>query len=117
MPYPLPQATGRRPSLTRRSARALLAAFGWRCVLVPPPAPKGIIIVYPHTSNWDFIVGVLYKFAVGLPARWMGKDTLFRWPVRRLIGMPPMRRNKLRTGQRNSVSLPIHRAGSPTANL
>ena len=117
MPSPTPPATGRRPTLVQRSARALLAAFGWRCVLVEPPAPKGIIVVYPHTSNWDFIVGVLYKFAVGLPARWMGKDTLFRWPVRSLflrIGGIPINR---RTGQRNNVSLPIHRAGSPTANL
>jgi 1-acyl-sn-glycerol-3-phosphate acyltransferase len=76
----------------------LLAAFGWRCVLVAPPAPKGIIVVYPHTSNWDFIVGVLYKFAVGLPARWMGKDTLFRWPVRglflRIGGIPINRRER-----------------------
>jgi len=52
---------------------------------VPPPVPKGIIVVYPHTSNWDFIVGMLYRIGVGLPVRWMGKDTLFRWPVRRLF--------------------------------
>jgi 1-acyl-sn-glycerol-3-phosphate acyltransferase len=84
----------------QRCARALLAAFGWRSVLVPPPAPKGIIVVYPHTSNWDFIIGVLYKIGVGLPARWMGKDTLFRWPVRALflrIGGIPINRRE-RTG-------------------
>ncbi len=95
-----PRLAGRRPTPVQRAARALLSAFGWRCVLVPPPAPKGIIVVYPHTSNWDFIVGVLYKFAVGLPARWMGKDTLFRWPVRRLflrIGGIPINRRE-RTG-------------------
>ena len=65
---------------------------------MPPPVPKGIIVVYPHTSNWDFIIGVLYKFAVGLPAHWMGKDTLFRWPVRRLLqrigGIPINRRER-----------------------
>lgn len=95
-----PQLAGQRPTLVQRAARALLSAFGWRCVLAPPPAPKGIIVVYPHTSNWDFIVGVLYKFAVGLPARWMGKDTLFRWPLRRLflrIGGIPINRRE-RTG-------------------
>jgi 1-acyl-sn-glycerol-3-phosphate acyltransferase len=95
-----PRLTGHPPTLVQRTARALLSAFGWRCVLVPPPAPKGIIVVYPHTSNWDFIIGVLYKFGVGLPARWMGKDTLFRWPVRRLflrIGGIPINRRE-RTG-------------------
>jgi 1-acyl-sn-glycerol-3-phosphate acyltransferase len=53
--------------------------------------------VYPHTSNWDFIVGVLYKFAVGLPANWVGKDTLFRWPLGPLfqrIGGIPVNRSK-----------------------
>src|SRR5229473_2420820 len=61
--------TERRPSLVQRCARAMLRAFGWRSVLVAPPAPKGIIVVYPHTSNWDFIIGVLYKIGAGLPAR------------------------------------------------
>lgn len=86
----------RPPSLPRRCARGLLALIGWRSVLVWPPAPKGIIIVYPHTSNWDFIIGVLYKFGAGLPARWVGKDTIFRWPLRwlfhRLGGIPVDRR-------------------------
>lgn len=92
-----PPAAG-RPTLIQRLAAALLEASGWRSVFAPPPAPKGIIVVYPHTSNWDFIVGVLFKFAVGLPARWMGKDSLFRWPLRRLFlrmgGIPINRRER-----------------------
>ncbi len=81
----------------QRCARALLRLSGWRSVFVPPPAAHGIIIVYPHTSNWDFIVGVLYKIGVGLPIRWMGKDSLFRWPLRRLLlrlGGMPIRRDQ-----------------------
>jgi 1-acyl-sn-glycerol-3-phosphate acyltransferase len=69
----------------QRCARALLRLIGWRSVLVPPPAAKGIIIVYPHTSNWDFVIGVLYKAGAGLPIRWLGKDSLFRWPVLRWL--------------------------------
>jgi 1-acyl-sn-glycerol-3-phosphate acyltransferase len=100
-----PGADQHRPPIAQRCARALLTAFGWRSVFVPPPAPKGIIVVYPHTSNWDFIVGVLYKIGVGLPARWMGKDTLFRWPVRALflrIGGIPINRRE-RTGFVNTL--------------
>lgn len=85
MPMHRPDSAPRRDSLPRRGARRLLEFAGWRAVLVWPPAPKGIIVVYPHTSNWDFVIGVLYKFGVGLPARWVGKDTLFRWPLRRLF--------------------------------
>ena len=95
-PNPLPPDT--RRTVVQRIAAALLAASGWRSAFVPPPAPKGIIVVYPHTSNWDFIVGVLFKFAVGLPAHWMGKDTLFRWPLHRLLlrmgGIPINRRER-----------------------
>jgi 1-acyl-sn-glycerol-3-phosphate acyltransferase len=92
-----PAAAGRR-SMMQRLAQGLLGPFGWRTVLIEPPAPRGIIVVYPHTSNWDFILGVLFKFAVGLPARWMGKHTLFRWPIRRLMlalgGIPINRRER-----------------------
>ncbi len=59
----------------------LLRLFGWRAVFVPLPAPKGIVLVYPHTSNWDFVIGLVFKLGVGLPAHWMGKHTLFRWPL------------------------------------
>jgi 1-acyl-sn-glycerol-3-phosphate acyltransferase len=83
--------------LGQRGSGLLLRLLGWRCVFVPPPVPKGIIVVYPHTSNWDFIVGMLYRIATGFQVRWLGKDTLFRWPVRRLLlrlgGIPVNRRD------------------------
>lgn len=66
-------------------------------MLVPPPATKGIVIVYPHTSNWDFFIGVLFKVGAGLPIHWLGKHTLFRWPVRGLLrrmGGIPITRNQ-----------------------
>lgn len=82
----------------QRLSRTLLQRTGWRLAFEPLPGPKGLIVVYPHTSNWDFIIGVLYKFAVGLPAHWVGKDTLFRWPVaglfRRIGGIPVNRRER-----------------------
>jgi 1-acyl-sn-glycerol-3-phosphate acyltransferase len=61
-----------------RSARGLLAAFGWRVQFSGLPGPRGIAIVYPHTSNWDFVIGLLAKWAIGLPIRWVGKESLFR---------------------------------------
>ncbi|MEW5880897.1 MAG: 1-acyl-sn-glycerol-3-phosphate acyltransferase [Pseudomonadota bacterium] len=61
-----------------RLARALLRAFGWRVDFDGLPGPKGILIVYPHTSNWDFVLGLLAKWAIDLPIRWVGKESLFR---------------------------------------
>ena len=88
----------RRSSPLQRLAHGLLAFKGWTTVFQPLPGPKGLVVVYPHTSNWDFIVGVLYKFAVGLPANWVGKDTLFRWPLgplfKRIGGIPVNRRER-----------------------
>jgi len=35
----------------------------------------------PHTSNWDFVVLVAASFYFKIPAYWLGKHTLFRWPL------------------------------------
>jgi 1-acyl-sn-glycerol-3-phosphate acyltransferase len=98
MANPAPADPAPHPSRLQTVARSLLERKGWKIVFEPPPAPKGLVVVYPHTSNWDFIVGVLYKFAVGLQANWVGKDTLFRWPLgplfERIGGIPVNRRER-----------------------
>jgi len=63
----------------------LLALFRWRVIYSPSPTPKAVVIVYPHTSNWDFVVGVLARSVLGLRAHWVGKHTLFRWPFESLM--------------------------------
>ncbi|HET9700087.1 MAG TPA: 1-acyl-sn-glycerol-3-phosphate acyltransferase [Burkholderiales bacterium] len=86
----------RSPTLTQRWAFRLLALFGWRVDVAWPPGPKAVIVVYPHTSNWDFVVGIIARYAVGFPVQWVAKDTLFRGPVngvfRRWGGIPVNRR-------------------------
>jgi 1-acyl-sn-glycerol-3-phosphate acyltransferase len=62
-------------------ARALLRLFGWRVAFNGLPARQGVVIVYPHTSNWDFPVALLAKWSIGLQVTFWGKDTLFRWPL------------------------------------
>ena len=64
--------------MLQQFARGVLRLFGWRIEYAPPPGPRGIIIVYPHTSNWDFVIGLLAKWAIGLPLRFVGKESLFR---------------------------------------
>jgi 1-acyl-sn-glycerol-3-phosphate acyltransferase len=79
-----------------RVARALLRLAGWRVIFRGLPAGQGVIVVAPHTSNWDFIVLVLAKWAIGLQVTFWGKDSLFRWPLfgrwlRWLGGLPVAR--------------------------
>ncbi|MDQ2666432.1 MAG: lysophospholipid acyltransferase family protein [Gemmatimonadota bacterium] len=61
-----------------------------------PALPKFVIAVAPHTSNWDFPVGVAALFALDLQAHWFGKESLFRPPMGaalRLIHGRPVRRD------------------------
>lgn len=64
-----------------RIAAALLRAAGWTLRFDGLPAQQGVIVVYPHTSNWDFPVGLLAKWAMGVPVHFWGKASLFRLPV------------------------------------
>lgn len=80
-----------------RLARAALRALGWTLVWEGLPARQGVLIAYPHTSNWDFVMGVLAKWATGIPAHFWGKDSLFRVPLlgrwMRWIGGIPVNRS------------------------
>lgn len=62
-------------------ARGILRLFGWRVVCHGLPARQGVVMVYPHTSNWDFPVGVLTKWTLGFELKFWAKDSLFRLPV------------------------------------
>jgi len=89
----LPDCLPRRGNaFSKVVSRALLAAWGWRVEGEFPRVPKMVIIVAPHTSNWDFIVGILAVFAIGFHARYLGKHTLFNpwigWLMRWFGGIP-----------------------------
>ena len=96
--YPLPPAGLRQPRgwLVRALGRAYLRMGKWRIEGAFPAEPKFVTIVAPHTSNWDFFLGLAVLFALELRASWLGKHTLFRPPVRgllrRLGGIPVDRR-------------------------
>jgi 1-acyl-sn-glycerol-3-phosphate acyltransferase len=60
---------------------ALLRLAGWRVVLAQPVPMRCIAIFYPHTSNWDTVVGLCAKFMFGIRFRYVGKDSLFRVPL------------------------------------
>jgi 1-acyl-sn-glycerol-3-phosphate acyltransferase len=78
--------------MSRRLAKRLLALFGWHPVGSAPDLTKYVLVVAPHTSNWDFPVMLLLEAALGIKATWMGKHTLFRppfgWLMRALGGLP-----------------------------
>ena len=92
----LPSCLPRRGNgLSKAVARGVLALYGWRVDGEFPDRPRMIAIVAPHTSNWDFIVGILMVFALGLRVRFLAKHTLFNpwlgWLMRWFGGMPVIR--------------------------
>jgi 1-acyl-sn-glycerol-3-phosphate acyltransferase len=73
--------------------RFILKAIGWRTIgSLPQKEKKYVIIVAPHTSNWDFIMGVIIRGSMGFKSNFLGKDTLFKKPFgiifKRLGGIP-----------------------------
>jgi len=80
----------------RALGRAMLALLGWRVAGEIPDLPKFVIAVAPHTSNWDFAVGMATMFALDLRLTFIGKHTLFRWPlgaIMRWMGGVPVDRS------------------------
>ncbi|NOZ93554.1 MAG: acyltransferase [Acidobacteria bacterium] len=66
-----------------------------------PGVPRAVMIIAPHTSNWDFLVGISTMLALDLDLSFLAKHTLFRWPlgpVMRFLGGIPVDRTQPRIG-------------------
>jgi 1-acyl-sn-glycerol-3-phosphate acyltransferase len=61
-----------------------------------PATKKYLVIGYPHTSNWDFPLGLLCMWSHKIPFNWVAKHTLFIGPLgylfKRMGGIPVDRR-------------------------
>jgi 1-acyl-sn-glycerol-3-phosphate acyltransferase len=61
-------------------SQSILRLVRWRIIGRFPDQKKYIVIGAPHTTNWDFVLTLLFKSASGVNLQWIGKDSLFRWP-------------------------------------
>eukprot|EP01037_Dinobryon_pediforme_P015060 gene15061-15200_t len=71
-------------TLSRWTRSALLTFYrrqGWRAEGTPPADGRYVIIAAPHTSNWDFVYFLGLTQELGIDAHFMGKQSLFRWPM------------------------------------
>lgn len=73
-----------------------LRLMGWRVIIeVPSEIKKGIIVVAPHTSNWDFVFGRLGFASRGWNVKFIIKKESFFFPLGillRWLGAIPMDR-------------------------
>lgn len=95
---PVPENIPRtRSPFGRRLGLSVLALLGWRVEGEIPNLKKMVMIAAPHTSNWDFIIAMSVKLALGLYANWMMKKEAFLWPLgslwKNMGGIPIDRRS------------------------
>ena len=96
--YPAPTAAlqQKRAWIWKALGRGYLRFAGWRIEGAFPTDLKCVTIVAPHTSNWDFPLGLALVFAVELRVSFLGKHTLFKAPFKGLLrwlgGIPVDRR-------------------------
>jgi 1-acyl-sn-glycerol-3-phosphate acyltransferase len=57
----------------------------WQLEGQRPAARRFVIVGAPHTSNWDFVFFIGATDHFGLRPRFMGKASLFRWPLTRFM--------------------------------
>lgn len=76
----------------------LYKQLGWSIDVTQEHPSKYIICLAPHTSNWDFLIGLLYNGAEGLNSNFLMKKEWFFWPLgpifRSLGGIPVFRSKK-----------------------
>lgn len=65
----------------RLSRLVLYGMMGWKTEVTEPHPDKFVICLAPHTSNWDFIIGLLYSRAEGMKINFLMKKEWFFWPL------------------------------------
>lgn len=60
---------------------AMLRLWGWTLEGRVPEDKKILLIAAPHTSNWDWIIGVGGLLGLGIRLTYIAKHTLFEGPL------------------------------------
>jgi len=66
-------------------ALLLTKVTGWKTDGELPPLEKFVLVVAPHTSNWDLFYGIIIAFAYRLDVYYMAKHQLFKFPFAHLM--------------------------------
>ncbi len=81
-----------------RLSQMIFRLIGWKNTgSNPKHLDKYMVVVVPHTSNWDFPLGLLARSAWNLDIKYVGKKEMFRWPLGGLmkwLGGYPVDRSK-----------------------
>ncbi len=99
----------------RRFAKWILGLMGWKVVQdMPAGISKAVVVMAPHTSNWDFVYGRLGFATWGITPRMMIKKESFFFPlgiVLKALGAIPIDRG-FSTGTIKRVTTYINESDS-----
>ena len=82
--------------MKRNFARLMLKLFGWKVIInMPADTKKCVVMMAPHTSNWDFLIGWFGYMSIGVDSRYLVKKEAFAFPfagILKFIGAIPVDR-------------------------
>ncbi|SEH04628.1 1-acyl-sn-glycerol-3-phosphate acyltransferase [Candidatus Venteria ishoeyi] len=94
--------------MLKKICRLWLQSAGWKIKNpLPPEIKQAIIVVAPHTSNWDFIYGMGACDLLELNIRFAIKQEWVRFPLRKLflsLGALPIERKTGHTKKRSGMT-------------
>jgi 1-acyl-sn-glycerol-3-phosphate acyltransferase len=63
----------------------LFDLLGWKADFSCAIPNKCVVCIAPHTSNWDFIIGIIFKSAYKIQANFFIKKEWLQFPTKTLI--------------------------------
>ncbi len=76
----------------------LYRLLGWRLEGELPREQKKLLMVFlPHTSNWDFFIGLMFMIAEGVQIRIFAKDQFYFFPLTycyKALNIVPIKRDE-----------------------
>ncbi len=114
--------------MKQQIANLILKLSGWKINNNVEIPLKSVICIAPHTSNWEFPIGLLYKWSMNIRASFLMKSEWFRFPLggfMRSLGGVPVNRSKKNSitdqvaeifGQRLQFCIAITPEGTRQAN-
>jgi 1-acyl-sn-glycerol-3-phosphate acyltransferase len=76
----------------------LFRLAGWKVTRgISPDLKRFVMVVAPHTSNWDFMVGLAARSIMRIETKYVAKKELFKFPfgmLFRALGGYPVDRSK-----------------------
>lgn len=85
-PIAVPQhLKANRPKFIINISSWVLKIQKWKINGSIPEEKRVVLVIGPHTSNWDFIIGILVILSLDAKINWLGKHTIFKRGFKSLL--------------------------------